>query len=117
MSDGSSDEAWASIDRWVELQRIWWENALRAHQILGSQPAAALEEAHRRSVDAWTDAQRRAWLSWLAIAHGYEPGAQDAGAAMAEALREAAERLVESQADWARAWNEQNPGPQGDDKA
>jgi hypothetical protein len=57
------------------------------------------------------------WQGWLGIldqggAAG-AGGASDAGRQMVDSLRQAAEQLVQSQADWAKAWS---ASAQGGDK-
>jgi hypothetical protein len=81
---------------------------------------AAVREQSRRDAGAllrrWTDAQREMWQGWLAVLDqsggaggaGGTPGAggiSDAGRGMVESLRHAAEQLVQSQAEWTKAWS------------
>lgn len=68
-------------------------------------------------VRAWTDAQREMWQGWLSVAgRGERAGEQaagdiaDAGRHMVDAMREAAEQLVRSQAQWAQAWTQAQQG-------
>jgi hypothetical protein len=78
---------------------------------------AAVREQSRRDAGAllrrWTDAQREMWQGWLAVLDqsggaGGTTGAggiPDAGRGMVESLRQAAEHLVQSQAEWTKAWS------------
>ena len=76
---------------------------------------STLQDQHDAEAQAllrrWTDAQRALWQDWLAAAES-DPApagsaAQDqAGRQMVESLRAAAEHLVRSQAEWAKAWTE-----------
>jgi uncharacterized protein YPO0396 len=64
----------------------------------------------------WTDAQRALWQDWLAAAGGGPATAgsdeqQQAGREMVESLRAAAEHLVRSQAEWAKAWTDARADP------
>jgi hypothetical protein len=76
---------------------------------LGERPETDVQGLIRR----WTDAQREMWQGWLAMAEGVTPTEQkdspnleQAGRQMIESLREAAEHLVRSQAEWAKTWTE-----------
>jgi hypothetical protein len=84
----------AGVDRWLETQREWW---------------SALSADAEALVRRWTDAQREMWTGWLGVLQQRAPsaGGQDlsaAGTQMVDSLRRAAEQLVASQADWAKAW-------------
>jgi hypothetical protein len=89
---------------------------------------AAVREQPRGDAGAllqrWTDAQREMWQGWLAVLNqsGGAGGATgmtgaggitDAGRGMVDSLRHAAEQLVQSQADWTKAWSA--AGGQDDD--
>jgi hypothetical protein len=86
---------------------------------------AAVGEQSRPDAGAllrpWTDAQREMWQGWLAVLDqsggtGGAPsagGVTDAERGMVESLRHAAEQLVQSQAEWTKAWSA--AGGQDDD--
>src|SRR3954471_16515428 len=93
-------EAWSkALEAVADAQSEFLERVL-------SEPAnAELANLVRR----WTDLQREVLAGWLALAGRPDRVAslaelQAAGAEMAESLRAAAERLVASQGEWARAW-------------
>jgi hypothetical protein len=82
--------------------------------------SAAPNAEFRELVERWTDAQREMLTGWRAL--GERAGAaaglrdlQEAGAGMTQSLRDAAERLVEAQGQWAKAWTEarEDVAPQG----
>jgi hypothetical protein len=95
-----------------------------AHAIVDAQAElllAALRTERRGDAEAlvraWTDAQREMWQGWLAVAgRGERAGEQaagdvaEAGRHMVDAMREAAEQLVRSQAQWAQAWTRAQQG-------
>ena len=67
-------------------------------------------------LDLWSRVQRSLWLDGLAVYSGYR--ASDprnrwygAGTEMVSSLQQAAVRLLEAQAAWARRWNEDAPQP------
>lgn len=103
---GQAVEAWRqSAYRIVDAQA----HLLRV--TLDAQGEADAQELVRR----WTDAHRALWQDWLAAAGGEQPeGAsaaqQEAGRHMVESLRAAAEHLVRSQAEWAKAWTDSQQG-------
>lgn len=125
----------ADVEGWLETQRSWWSTVLGIDAASPDAARREAVEAWRRStrsaVDAqadvllrllteqsddaaellrrWTDAQRELLYGSLAVAGGSgKPGqgVQDAGREMIESLRAAAEELVHSQAEWAKAWTE-----------
>jgi len=90
------ERARAGVEAW---HRSVYEIADAQAQLL----LAALKEGTQTRPQAfvrqWTDAQRELLQSWLALAGGEQTGTQ-----MVQALQDAAEHLVRSQADWAHAW-------------
>lgn len=94
----------------------------QAEMLLGTvreRPSADAESLVRH----WTDAQREMWQGWLAVAGrpaqggGAPPDVAGAGREMVESLREAAERLVKSQSEWAKAWSTgAAPPPRNEDE-
>ena len=89
----------------------WRESAYRVVDAQAQLLLATLHSHHDTDPQAllrrWTDAQRTLWQDWLATAGGEAAGdQQQAGRLMVESLREAAERLVRSQAEWAKARTE-----------
>jgi len=95
-----------------------WRDA--AHRLVDVQAAALLVAIdHREPADVrtlleqWSDAQRELWRSWLAVAGGAETGrgGQEAGGEAVDSLRRAAEHLIESQAEWAKAWTDAEADP------
>jgi hypothetical protein len=109
-----------------------WREA--AYKIIDAQAEMLLGAVREQSktdaetlIRKWTDAQREMWQGWLAVAGqggqaaaaaapGGMPTPQDltaAGKQMVDALRQAAERLVTSQAEWAKAWTEAQQGGSG----
>jgi hypothetical protein len=125
----------ADVDRWLETQRSWWATVIGIDAATPAAAKREAVETWRQStrsvVDAqagvllsllseqadeaeqllrrWTDAQRELLYGWLAVSGGSgKPGqsVQDAGQQMVESLRKAAEELVNSQAQWAKAWTE-----------
>ena len=111
---GASDDARRdAVEAWRKSARSLVDaQADGLLAMLGDQPKDA-DELLRR----WTDAQRELLQGWLAVAGGAgDPGQgmQDAGRQMVESLRQAAEQLVQSQAQWAQAWADAQAGrPQG----
>lgn len=93
-----------------------WRQA--AYRIVDAQAEMLLGAVRQRPqadtetlVRQWTDAQREMWQGWLAVggrgdaaAGGSPEDIAAAGRQMVDSLRQAAERLVESQAEWAKAW-------------
>lgn len=62
-------------------------------------------------LDRWVEAQRTAWIDWLAAFSGYRTRdprkrGQGTGTEMVASLQNAARHLLSAQAEWARAWNE-----------
>lgn len=62
-------------------------------------------------LDQWVEAQRAAWIDWLAAFSGYRTSdprkrGQGTGKEMVASLQNAARHLLTAQAEWARAWNE-----------
>ena len=82
----------------------------QAQMLLGAMRERPANDAEAL-VRQWTDAQREMWQGWLAVAgRGASGGAAPpdlaaAGQEMVASLRDAAEKLVASQAEWAKAWN------------
>lgn len=107
-SAGRAEAAGRAIDAWREsAYRVVDAQAQLLLSTLQGHHAAEAQDLLRQ----WTDAQRTLWQDGLATAGG-EAGSdaagdqQDAGRLMVESLRAAAEHLVRSQAEWARAWTE-----------
>ena len=112
---GGADAARQAVDAW----------RASAYRIVDAQAELLLatlqghHEAEAQSVlRQWTDAQRALWQDWLATA-GSDPDTagsadqQQAGRQMVESLRAAAEHLVRSQAEWAKAWTEAQTDDRG----
>ncbi len=109
-AQGASDDARReAVEAWRKSARSLVDaQADGMLATLGDQPRDA-DELLRR----WTDAQRELLQGWLAVAGGAgDPGQgmQDAGRQMVESLRQAAEQLVHSQAQWAQAWADAQAG-------
>jgi hypothetical protein len=115
-----ADLARKAIEAWRESSyRVIDAQALALLGALGDRTGTEAQALLRR----WTDAQRKMWQDWLAVTGGAADaegrhGAQDwpdAGREMLESLRQAAEHLVNSQAEWAKAWTdaEAESGRQG----
>jgi hypothetical protein len=96
-----------------------WRDA--AHRFVDAHAAAILSALDARTrtdvptpLEQWSDAQRELWRNWLDAAGGAGTGrgAPEPGGETLAALREAAEHLIESQAEWAKAWTaaEADPG-------
>lgn len=96
-----------------------WKQA--AYKVIDGQAEmllGALRERPKNDAEAlvrqWTDAQREMWQGWLAVAGKGAPASPPdlnvAGQQMVDSLREAAEKLVQSQAEWAKAWQASQPG-------
>ena len=125
----------ADVEGWLETQRSWWTTVLgidaASPDAARREAVEAWRQSTRSAVDAqaevllglltgqaddaegllrrWTDAQRELLYGSLAVAGGSgKPGqgVQDAGREMIGSLRKAAEDLVHSQAEWAKAWTE-----------
>jgi hypothetical protein len=108
---------WMGGSELARLALEAWRDA--AHRVIDAQTAALLavldvRTGGRSPVEQWTEAQRELWRSGLALVGGDERrgagrpgpvGPQAAGDTI-DALRRAAEHLVQSQADWARAWTD-----------
>lgn len=103
-----ADAARKAIDAWREsAYRVVDAQAEFLLSTLQGQQDAEAQALLR----GWTDAQRALWQEWLAAAGGEQGAAgsaeqQRAGEQMVESLRAAAEHLVRSQAEWAKAWTE-----------
>ena len=97
-----------SVAAWAQLMEGVAEAQMRVlEETLATPGNEELEELVRR----WTDAQREALVGWLALAEQAGPATnldelRAAGTAMTDSLREAAERLVHSQGEWAKAWTD-----------
>lgn len=97
-----------SFAAWAQLMEGVADAQMRVLERTLEQPGnEELAELVRR----WTDAQREALTGWLALAEQAGPATnldelRAAGAAMTDSLREAAERLVHSQGEWAKAWTD-----------
>jgi hypothetical protein len=106
----------------ADLQRrtveAWRESAAKVIDAQAELMLGALRDRPRADAEAllrrWTDAQREMWQGWLGILQQQAPSPRAGGADIAaagtqvvDALREAAEHLVKSQADWAKAWTAQ----------
>lgn len=97
-----------SVAAWAQLMDGVADTQMKVLEHSLEQPGnEALAELVRR----WTDAQREALTGWLALAEQAGPATnldelRAAGTAMTESLREAAERLVHSQGEWAKAWTD-----------
>jgi hypothetical protein len=112
---------WTGADRWIEAQRAAieaWRDA--TSRLVDAQAQALLGALDGRAgtdpqalLRRWTDTQRELWQAWLAVAGGTEgeTGPEAARQDMLEGLREAAEHLVRSQAEWARAWTAAESDP------
>lgn len=88
-----------------------WRDA--AHRVIDAQAAAVLGALGGAGspFEQWAEAQRELWRGSLALTGAdRRPGAAPVGPEAADhtidALRRAAEDLVQSQADWARAWTD-----------
>jgi hypothetical protein len=109
---GGADPARQAVDAWrASAYRVVDAQAELLLATLHGHREAEAESVLRR----WTDAQRALWQDWLATAGG-DPatagpdGQSEAGREMVESLRAAAEHLVRSQAEWAKAWTQAQPG-------
>jgi hypothetical protein len=108
----SADAAREAIEMWrTSAYRVVDAQAQALLGAIGDRPETDVQGLVRR----WTDAQREMWQGWLAMAEGVAPKEQEqkaspnleqAGRQMIESLREAAEHLVRSQAEWAKTWSE-----------
>jgi hypothetical protein len=106
---GGVEAAAKAIDAWREAAyRIVDAQAELLRATLENDPGSQAQDLLRK----WTDAQRALWRDWLATTGGEPPSdtkgstAEEAGVHMVESLRAAAEHLVRSQADWAKAWTD-----------
>ena len=120
---GASGEARAPSGDVAGLQKQTVEAWRRAaHGIVDAQAEMLLAAARQQSrgdtealLRRWTDTQREMWQGWLGMAG--QSGASDtgdlasAGQHMAASLRQGAEQLVKSQAEWARAWTSSQQAP------
>jgi len=108
---------WTGGTEFARLAVEAWRDA--AHRLIDAHAAAMLavldvRTGGRSPLEQWTEAQRELWQSGLALVGGDppRPGRRTAAAApqaagdTIDALRRAAEHLVQSQADWARAWTD-----------
>jgi hypothetical protein len=102
-ASGTDDAVRQAVDAWRTA----------THQVVDAQAQALLGALSRPAghdagelVRTWTDAQRKMWQDWIAAFGGTTPGATDSdpGGRLLESLREAAEHLVRSQGEWAKAW-------------
>jgi hypothetical protein len=113
----SAEAARAAVEAWLEANyRVVDAQAKALLGALGESAGTDAETVLRQ----WTDAQRELWKDWLAAAGGVagapgSPASPEAGRALVEALREASEHLIRSQAEWAEAWTgaEADSGRQG----
>lgn len=94
---------------------VWRAAACRVVDAQAQAMLGTLTEGGQSDVEAllrqWTDTQREMWQGWLAMAEGEGPKSDSetleaAGQQLVEGLREAAEHLVHSQAEWAKAWTD-----------
>lgn len=110
---GGQDAARQAVEAW----------RASAYRVVDAQAELLLSTLHGQHepeaqslLTQWTDAQRALWQDWLAAAGG-GPAAtgsdeqQRAGREMVESLRAAAEHLVRSQAEWAKAWTDARTEP------
>ena len=111
-TDAADDLQRRTVDAW--RQAAYKVVDAQAQMLLGTirdRPSTDTEALVRQ----WTDAQREMWQGWLAVAGKGTtppPDLNVAGQQMVDSLREAAEKLVQSQAEWAKAWNaSQGDGP------
>ena len=121
-ASGATQAPSANVVEGLQRQTVEaWRRA--AHGIVDAQAEMLLAAARQQSrgdtealIRRWTDAQREMWQGWLAVAGQSRaddtPGLASAGEHMAASLRQGAEQLVKSQAEWARAWtaSQQAPG-------
>jgi hypothetical protein len=108
--------AGAAQDLQATSSRAWLEAVRQIADAQAEVLRAALPDQPRAEVDAvvrhWTDAQRDMLLALMSPTHGEGPDPLGSSEMLAS-LTGAAERLVHSQAEWARAWTAAHEPPKG----